>query len=65
MSDTRDQRRVVLPIPERVRPETAMTDANDPDQVFPKIEPVRPPKGAPNVLVVLVDDVGFGASATF
>ncbi len=65
MSDKRDERRVVLPIPERVRPETAMPDANDPDQVFPKIEPVRPPEGAPNVLVVLLDDVGFGASASF
>jgi arylsulfatase len=65
VSDKRDERRVVLPIPERVRPETAMPDANDPDQVFPKIEPVRPPDGAPNVLVVLLDDVGFGASASF
>lgn len=62
MSTSRDQRRVVLPIPERTRPETAMIDASDPDQVFPKIEPVRPPEGAPNVLVVLIDDVGFGAS---
>ena len=65
MNDKRDERRVVLPIPERVRPETAMPDASDPDQVFPKIEPVRPPEGAPNVLVVLLDDVGFGASAPF
>jgi len=42
-----------------------MLDANDPDAVFPKIEPVRPPKGAPNVLVVLLDDVGYGASSAF
>jgi arylsulfatase A-like enzyme len=42
-----------------------MPDARDPDQVFPKIEPVRPPDGAPNVLIVLLDDVGFGASASF
>jgi arylsulfatase len=27
--------------------------------------PVRPPQGAPNVLLVLLDDVGFGASSTF
>jgi arylsulfatase len=26
---------------------------------------MRPPKGAPNVLVVLLDDVGFGASSAF
>ena len=65
MHSDMEQRRVVLPIPERSRPETAMIDAKDPDQVFRSIEPVRPPDGAPNVLVVLLDDVGFGASAAF
>jgi len=28
-------------------------------------QPVHAPKGAPNVLLVLLDDVGFGASSTF
>jgi len=42
-----------------------MVDAKDPDAVFPPIVPVRPPAGAPNVLVVLLDDVGFGASSAF
>src|SRR6185295_8195079 len=28
-------------------------------------EPLRPPAGAPNVLIVLLDDVGFGASSAF
>ncbi len=65
MAINRDERRVVLPIPERARPETGMIDAKDPDQVYPKITPVRPPAGAPNVLVVLLDDVGFGASSAF
>ncbi len=27
--------------------------------------PVKPPKGAPNVIWILLDDVGFGASSTF
>jgi hypothetical protein len=27
--------------------------------------PLRPPTGAPNVLVILLDDVGFGASSAF
>ncbi len=27
--------------------------------------PLRPPAGAPNVLVILVDDMGFGASSAF
>jgi len=33
---------------------------------IPSIHPLsrwRPPKGAPNVLIVLIDDVGFGARA--
>jgi arylsulfatase len=30
---------------------------------FPK--PVEAPKGAPNILLILTDDVGFGASSTF
>jgi arylsulfatase len=40
-------------------------DAKDPDTSFPPIKPLRPPEGAPNVLVVLLDDVGFGAAGTF
>jgi hypothetical protein len=30
---------------------------------FPK--EIKPPKGAPNVLLIMTDDVGFGASSTF
>ena len=40
-------------------------DAKDPDTSFPPIEPLRPPDGAPNVLIVLLDDVGFAASSAF
>ena len=40
-------------------------DAKDPDTSFPPIEPLRPPEGAPNVLVILVDDAGFGSSSAF
>ena len=29
------------------------------------IEPLRPPKGAPNVLLILIDDMGFGAASPF
>lgn len=35
---------------------------SDPPQ-FP--QPVRPPKGAPNVVVILLDDAGFGQFSTF
>src|SRR3954452_11250923 len=57
--------RDVLPIPHR--PHTGLTtyDAKDPDTAFPPIEPLRAPEGAPNVLVILLDDVGFGASSAF
>jgi arylsulfatase len=40
-------------------------DAKDPDTKFPPIRDVRPPKGAPNVVVILIDDVGFGAASVF
>src|SRR4051812_30312060 len=57
--------RDVLPIPDR--PATGLTtyDAKDPDTAFPPIEPLRPPEGAPNVLVILLDDAGFGSSSAF
>ena len=60
-----DLPRDVLPIADRpVAPSTAL-DAKDPGATFPPIEPLRPPVGAPNVLIVLLDDVGFGAAGTF
>jgi arylsulfatase A-like enzyme len=57
--------RAMLPIPDRPSPGLTTYDAKDPDTAFPPIEPLVPPEGAPNVLVVLVDDVGFGASSAF
>jgi arylsulfatase len=54
-----------LPIPDRKPVGLTTYDAKDPDTRFPPITPVRPPSGAPNVLVVLLDDVGFGASSAF
>jgi arylsulfatase A-like enzyme len=58
-------RREVLPIPDRPPVGLTTYDAKDPDTRYPPIEPLRPPEGAPNVLVVLLDDVGFGASSAF
>jgi arylsulfatase A-like enzyme len=57
--------RATLPIPDRPAPGLTTYDAKDPDTTYPPIEPLRPPEGAPNVLVVLLDDVGFGASSAF
>nr|WP_300048238.1 arylsulfatase [uncultured Nocardioides sp.] len=57
--------RGMLPIPDRPAPGLTTYDAKDPDTAYPPIEPLQPPDGAPNVLVVLLDDVGFGASSAF
>ena len=64
-SNPGDLQREVLPIPDRPHVGLITYDAKDPDTSFPPIEPLRPPAGAPNVLVVLLDDVGFGASSAF
>jgi arylsulfatase A-like enzyme len=61
----RDVPRQVLPIPDRKPAGLTTYDAKDPDTKFPPIRPLRPPAGAPNVLIVLLDDVGFGASSAF
>ncbi len=54
-----------LPMSNTKRMSTITYDAKDPATQLPPIPEVRPPKGAPNVLIVLIDDAGFGASATF
>lgn len=55
----------ILPIPDWPRTGLITYDAKDPDTKFPPISQLRPPKGAPNVLIILLDDVGFGASSAF
>jgi arylsulfatase A-like enzyme len=62
---TDESRRAVLPIPDRPNTGLITYDAKDPDTSYPAIEPLRPPEGAPNVLIILLDDVGFGASSAF
>lgn len=55
--------RTVLPIQEPKRPtykELDVRNANAP----PRFE-VKAPESAPNVVIVLIDDVGFGATTTF
>jgi arylsulfatase len=65
-SATKDTvQREILPIPDRAYAGPIVYDAKDPDAAFAPIQPVRPPAGAPNVLVVLLDDVGFGAASAF
>jgi arylsulfatase A-like enzyme len=57
--------RAVLPIPDKRLIGHTTYDAKDPDTAFPPIVPLRPPTGAPNVLIVLLDDAGFAASSAF
>jgi arylsulfatase A-like enzyme len=63
VSDQRSRDR--LPIPDLPYDGELPLDAKDPGAEFAAIEPLRPPAGAPNVLVVLLDDVGFAASSAF
>lgn len=60
-----DIQRQILPIPDQTHFGITTYDAKDPDTKYPPISDLRPPKGAPNVLVVLIDDAGFGASSAF
>jgi arylsulfatase A-like enzyme len=64
MSDEKIARNV-LPIPDSVRFGLTTYDAKDPDTRFPPIRDLRPPQGAPNVLVILIDDVGYGTASVF
>ncbi len=55
--------RRVLPIPEPSYPHSTVLDARDATPP-PRFE-VKAPEGAPNVLIVLVDDMGFGVPSAF
>jgi arylsulfatase A-like enzyme len=55
--------RTVLPIPEPNYPHSAVLDARD-AKPPPRFE-IRAPAGAPNVLIVLIDDIGFGMPSAF
>jgi arylsulfatase len=61
--DTLDRSHLPIPDPQWVGLTTY--DAKDPDTRFPPITPVRPPSGAPNVVIILIDDAGFGSSSAF
>ena len=52
-----------LPIADAEPPVTDRLDVRGAS--YPKITPLRPPHGAPNVVIVLLDDMGFGTSSAF
>ncbi|MFY9629673.1 MAG: arylsulfatase, partial [Methylocystis sp.] len=55
--------RTILPIPEPQYPHSTTLDARN--AVPPPRFEVKAPDGAPNVLIVLIDDMGFGQSSAF
>ncbi|HMF19330.1 MAG TPA: arylsulfatase [Gemmataceae bacterium] len=55
--------RTVLPIPQARVASPPALDARD--ARAPTIQPLRPPEGAPNIVIVLIDDMGFGASSAY
>jgi len=65
MAQTRDYKldRTVLPIPEPQPPTITELDARN-AKAPPRFE-VKAAKGSPNVVVVLLDDIGFGQSSAF
>ncbi|MCP9771205.1 arylsulfatase [Synechococcus sp. Tobar12-5m-g] len=65
MTSSDPVQRQILPIPDQPHGGLTTYDARDPDTSYPPIRDLRPPAGAPNVLVILLDDVGFGASSAF
>src|ERR1044071_9957089 len=55
--------RTKLPIAEPDYPRSTVLDVRD-AQAPPRFQ-IKPPAGAPNVLIVLVDDMGFGMPSAF
>lgn len=65
MSDQTKLDRSHLPVRNIQRQGFVTYDAKDPETKFPPIRDLRPPEGAPNVLIILIDDAGFGSSSAF
>jgi arylsulfatase len=55
--------RTSLPVPEATRPSYTEIDARN--AKMPARTDVKAPKGAPNVVIILIDDLGFGATSAF
>ena len=55
--------REILPIPDIPQPYPSALYGKDVQPTPAK--PLRPPEGAPNVAIILIDDMGFGATSAF
>ncbi|OHB57890.1 MAG: arylsulfatase [Planctomycetes bacterium GWF2_42_9] len=65
MSVQDNKHRSHLPMRNTTKPGFIAYDAKDLDHKTNPIEQLRPPKGSPNILIVLLDDAGFGSSSAF
>ena len=59
------ERRRILPLEDRRGEAPSCQDIHLLEAPIPTPEPTRPPAAAPNVLLVLLDDMGFGAPSSF
>lgn len=57
--------REILPIPDPAPEPVRTFSARDPETSFSPIELLRPPEDAPNILLCMLDDVGFSAPSAF
>jgi arylsulfatase A-like enzyme len=57
--------RHVLPAPELRPPVVTAVGIHDQHAPFRPIAPISPPPQAPNVVIVVMDDLGFGSSSAF
>src|SRR4051812_3014576 len=57
--------RSMLPVARPEPPPASAVDVREQSPAYAPAAAVRPPAGAPNVVVILVDDMGFGASSAF
>ncbi|MBB4932778.1 arylsulfatase [Lipingzhangella halophila] len=54
-----------LPLPDPQYPSATSTDVREQTPPYTPAQPLTPPDGAPNVVLVLIDDMGFGAPSAF
>lgn len=57
--------RHILPEPERARDVVTAIGIDEQTVAFEPVRPIQPPAGAPHVVIVVMDDLGFGTSSAF
>jgi arylsulfatase len=61
----RTDRRAILPLPEENSRVATALGIGDQTDAFEPVRPIEAPSGAPNVVLVVLDDLGFGTSSAF